>query len=113
VADSLSFEITPQDVKQRVERGETIHLIDVRRPDEHQITRIEGAELIPMDTVPRHLDRLEELAETGPLIVFCHHGIRSANVVSWLRGQGIEASQSMAGGIERWSTEVDPSVPRY
>ena len=69
--------------------------------------------LIPMDTIPRHLDRLEELAESATLIVFCHHGVRSANVVHWLRGQGIAACQSMAGGIDRWSTEVDPTVPRY
>jgi rhodanese-related sulfurtransferase len=113
VSDSLPFEITPQEVKDRADRGETMHLIDVRRPDEHQLTRIEGAELIPMDTIPRHVDRLEELAESGPLVVFCHHGIRSANVVNWLRGQGISACQSMAGGIERWSTDVDPGVPRY
>jgi rhodanese-related sulfurtransferase len=113
VSESLPFEIAPLEVKERAARGETMHLIDVRRADEHQLTRIEGAELIPMDTVPSHVDRLEELAEAGPLIVFCHHGIRSANVVSWLRGQGIEAAQSMAGGIERWSTDVDPSVPRY
>jgi rhodanese-related sulfurtransferase len=111
--DDLAFEITPQDVKQRIDRGEPVHLIDVRRPDEHAMTRIEGAELIPMDTIPRHVDQLEEWAESGPLIVFCHHGIRSANVVNWLRGQGVAACQSMAGGIERWSTEVDPSVPRY
>ena len=90
-----------------------MHLIDVRRPDEHQLTRIEGAELIPMDTVPSQLERLEELAESGSLVGFCHHGIRSATVVSWLRGQGISACQNMSGGIERWSIEVDPSVPRY
>ena len=113
MSETLAFEVTPLEVKDRAGRGETLHLIDVRRPDEHQLTRIEGAELIPMDTIPRHVDRLEELAETGPLIVFCHHGIRSANVVNWLRGQGISQSQSMAGGIERWSLEVDPSVPRY
>ena len=113
MAENLPFEITPQEVQERASRGEPLHLIDVRRPDEHQLTRIDGAELIPMDTIPRHLDRLEELAESGPLIVFCHHGIRSANVVNWLRGQGIEACQNMAGGIDRWSTEVDPSVSRY
>ena len=113
VADSLPLEITPREVKERIAQGETLHLIDVRRPDEHQLTRIATAELIPMDLVPAQLDHLEELAESGPLIVFCHHGIRSANVVNWLRGQGIQASQSMAGGIERWSTDVDPSVPRY
>jgi rhodanese-related sulfurtransferase len=109
----VDFEVTPAEVKQRQDRGESIHLIDVRRPDEHQITRIEGAELIPMDTVPQHVNQLEEMADSGTLVVFCHHGVRSANVVNWLRGQGITECQSMAGGIDRWSTDVDPSVPRY
>lgn len=111
--DTLEFEITPQQVKQLLENGEPLFLVDVRRPDEHQICHLDGAELIPMDTIPRHLDRLEELSESSTLIVFCHHGMRSANVVNWLRGQGIPACQSMAGGIDRWSTDVDPAVPRY
>ena len=88
-------------------------LIDVRRADEHQLTRIEGAELIPMDTIPRHLERLEEMAESGPLIVFCHHGVRSANVVNWLRGQGIEGPKAWREASNGGAPEVDPSVPRY
>ena len=113
MSEPLSFEVTPAAVKQRLDAGEPLLLIDVRTPEEHAITRIEGAELIPMDTVPRQLDRLEEMADTGTLVVFCHHGMRSANVVNWLRGQGVSSAQSMAGGIDRWSTEVDPAVPRY
>jgi rhodanese-related sulfurtransferase len=109
----LPFEISPTEVKQKIDSGERIFLIDVREPEEHQITRIEGAELVPMKTVPVALGALEAKADDGTLIVFCHHGMRSANVVNWLRGQGVTASQSMAGGIERWSTDVDPSVPRY
>jgi rhodanese-related sulfurtransferase len=109
----VSFEIAPFEVKQKLDAGERLVLIDVRRPDEHQITRIEGAELIPMDTIPAHLDRLDQLADEATLVVFCHHGIRSANVVNWLRGQGVENSQSMAGGIDRWSTDIDSAVPRY
>ena len=111
--DDLPFEITPQEVQELAGRSEPLHLIDVRQPDEFEITRIEGAELVPMDTVPRQLDKLEELAESGRLVVICHHGIRSAKVVNWLRGQGLTASQSLAGGIDRWSTDVNPSVPRY
>lgn len=109
----LTFEITPAEVKQRLDAGESLVLIDVRQPEEHAIARIEGSELIPMNTVPQALQALEEKADSSTLIVFCHHGVRSANVVNWLRGQGIPDCQSMAGGIDRWSTEVDPSVPRY
>lgn len=113
MSETLAFEVLPTEVRDRVGRGERLFLIDVRNPDEHQITHIDGAELIPMDTLPRNLDRLDELADQGTLIVFCHHGMRSANVVNWLRGQGVQAAQSMSGGIDRWSIDVDSSVPRY
>ena len=66
-----------------------------------------------MRTVPAELSRLDARADEAPLIVFCHHGVRSLNVVHWLREQGVAACQSMAGGIDRWSLEIDPSVPRY
>lgn len=105
------MEIAPKDVRRRLDEGERIRLIDVREPAEYQVARIDGAELIPMRTVPQALPSLD--ADDTPLIVYCHHGIRSLNVVSWLRQQGIENALSMAGGIDRWSLEVDPSVPRY
>ena len=88
-------------------------LIDVREPEEFAITRIEGATLIPMREIPASLQQLEAKAEGNPLIVFCHHGVRSLNVVHWLREQGVRACQSMAGGIDAWSALVDPSVARY
>ncbi len=110
---SLPLELPPQEVKSRVDAGEKIHLIDVREQFEYDVTRIEDAELIPMNTVPERLQYLEGLGEESTLIVFCHHGMRSLNVVNWLRQQGVEACQSMSGGIEAWSLIVDPSVPRY
>lgn len=105
------MEIDPKEVKRRLDAGEKIRLLDVREPFEHQQSRIEGAELIPMRTVPQSLDSLRAAPE--PLVVFCHHGMRSMQVVEWLRGQGLEDCQSMAGGIDRWSLQIDPSVPRY
>lgn len=109
----LPPEITPRDVQRRLQFGEKFALIDVREPGEFQLARIAGAELIPMRAVPAELSRLDAQAEETPLIVFCHHGVRSLNVVHWLREQGVGACQSMAGGIDRWSLEIDPSVPRY
>ena len=88
-------------------------LIDVREPEEFAITRIQGAALIPMRSVPANLQQLEAKAGEAILIVFCHHGVRSLNVVHWLREQGVSACQSMAGGIDLWSVMVDTSVPRY
>ncbi len=110
---TLAWEITPREVKQLLDAGENIHLVDVREPEEFQITHIAGAELIPMRTVPAALQKIEGLADEATVVVFCHHGVRSMQVVNWLREQGVVACQSMAGGIERWSTEVDPTVPRY
>jgi rhodanese-related sulfurtransferase len=88
-----------------------VRLIDVREPEEHDICRIEGARLIPMRSVPEHLQELDD--DGPPLIVFCHHGVRSLSVVDWLRRQGVENCRSMAGGIDLWSLQVDPAVPRY
>ena len=107
------IETTPRDVKKRLDAGESLRLIDVREPFEFAITRIEGAELIPMGTVPARLQHLDATADAATLIVFCHHGVRSLNVAHWLREQGVTACQSMSGGIDRWSAEVDTSVPQY
>jgi rhodanese-related sulfurtransferase len=106
-----SLEITPREVKQRLDSGEKLRLIDVREPFEFQQAHIEGSELIPMRGVPQALPSLE--SEDAPLIVFCHHGMRSLQVVNWLREQGVGHCSSMAGGIDCWSLEIDSTVPRY
>lgn len=108
----VPLETTPQEIKRRLDAGE-IHLIDVREPHEYTLARIEGSELIPMQWVPARLQQLESRADERPLIVYCHHGVRSLNVVNWLREQGVESCQSMSGGIDAWSLTVDPAVPRY
>jgi rhodanese-related sulfurtransferase len=105
------IEITPAEVADLLKAGEPIRLIDVREPAEHAICHIEGATLIPMQTVPQ---RLNELDDDGPRIVaFCHHGVRSLSVADWLRRHGVENCQSMSGGIDLWSLQIDPTVPRY
>src|SRR5215831_1072452 len=106
------MEVTAQEVKRRLDAGEPLALIDVREPFEYRIARIEPAESIPMQTVPEHLAALREKAVSAPLIVLCHHGVRSLNVVQWLRRQGVENCWSLAGGIDLWSLEIDPTVPR-
>jgi rhodanese-related sulfurtransferase len=109
----LPIETSPQDIQRRIDAGEPLLLIDVREPEEFAITRIEGATLIPMREIPASLQQLEAKSGEATLIVFCHHGVRSLNVAHWLREQGVPACQSMAGGIDAWSTQIDPSVPRY
>jgi rhodanese-related sulfurtransferase len=110
VLASPNFEITPQDVRRRIESGEKLRLIDVREPFEVQQASIAGAEVIPMREIPKALAALED--EEAPIIVFCHHGMRSLQVVGWLQEHGVNCL-SMAGGIDRWSLEIDPKVPRY
>lgn len=105
------LEITVRDTKALLDRGEPLLLIDVREPEEHATARIEGAELIPMGSVPQRVMHFEDRDE--PVILFCHHGVRSLHVAAWLRERGVENAQSMAGGIDQWSREIDPSVPRY
>ena len=88
-----------------------VRLIDVREPWEYATAHIEGSTLIPMGefTARAH----QELDPDDRLLVLCHHGARSLSVTNWLRQQGYDAAQSVAGGIEAWSWHVDTTVPRY
>lgn len=105
-----NLEITPAEVKQRLDKGDKLTLIDVREPWEFDVCKIAGAMLIPMGTVPANLQALDSDDE---IVCYCHRGMRSLDVAVWLRGQGVAKVKSLAGGIERWSLEIDPNVPRY
>jgi rhodanese-related sulfurtransferase len=105
-----NIEITPREVNDLLARDDKVLFVDVREPWEYQTTHIEGSVLIPLGQIPSNLARLENAEQ---LVLFCHHGIRSLDAAAWLRSQGVEGARSMTGGIERWSTEIDPSVPRY
>jgi rhodanese-related sulfurtransferase len=109
--NELPIEITPAEVGDLRKAGTPLRLIDVREPAEHAICHIEGATLIPMRSVPQHLNELDDPAQR--IVVFCHHGARSLLVTDWLRRQGLENCQSMSGGIDLWSVQIDPGVPRY
>lgn len=111
MADEL--EISPQAAFERLSARKDAILIDVREADEFALARIEGSTLIPMRSIPPSLHKLEGLADSQDLLILCHHGVRSLQVVAWLRAQGLENCFSVAGGIDRWSRELDPSVPRY
>jgi adenylyltransferase/sulfurtransferase len=104
------LEISPRELKERLDLGENILLVDVREPHEYAICQIEGAKLIPMGSVPANLQKLDTDED---VVCYCHHGMRSLDVANWLRAQGIKSAKSLAGGIDRWSIEIDPTVPRY
>lgn len=86
-------------------------LLDVREPWEVHLANLSGATLMPMGDVPSRAH--QELDPDQPIVVLCHHGARSLSVTMWLRDQGFEHVQSLAGGIDRWSRFIDPAVPRY
>jgi rhodanese-related sulfurtransferase len=106
----MNYEITPQELRERQERHEEIILLDVREHWERQTASIADSTHIPMGDIPASL---RELDPDKHIVVYCHHGVRSLNVTDWLRKQGYEKTQSMAGGIDRWSTQIDAAVPRY
>lgn len=102
--------VRPGEVRQRMLDGERVRLIDVREPAEHEIASVEGAELLPLS---RFNEWAGQLNEDDELIIMCHHGGRSAQVCQFLATRGFENLSNLTGGIDLWSTEVDPSVPRY
>src|SRR5215813_3176968 len=105
----VPLEIDVKTAADLLARGKPLLLVDVREPWEHEICRIPGAQLIPMGSIPANLQALDT---DDPVICYCHHGMRSLDVAVWLRAQGIAHAQSLAGGIDRWSQHIDPSVPR-
>ena len=104
------FEISVQAASALLQEGKT-QIIDVREPWEYSTAHIEGSVLIPMGEIPARAH--QELDPEARLLVMCHHGARSLSVTNWLRQQGFESAQSIAGGIDAWSREIDPKVPRY
>jgi len=105
----LDHEISPTQAAALIREGKA-RLVDVREPWEFATAHIEGSLAMPMGDVPT---RVQELDPLERMVVVCHHGVRSMNVTVWLRRQGFEQAQSMRGGIDAWSAEVDPRVPRY
>ncbi len=106
----LDYEISPSEAANLL-REQEARLIDVREPWELAAAHIEGSVAMPMGEVAARAN--QELDPDERLIVVCHLGIRSMNVTAWLRDQGFERVQSLRGGIDAWSAEVDPAVSRY
>jgi len=109
---SEAYEIEPVEAQKQLSSKAAV-LLDVREPEEFAVAHLENSVLMPMQSIPPQLQRVEQMADENTLLVLCHHGVRSLQVVAWLRAQGIEKCYSVTGGIDRWSRELDPSVTRY
>lgn len=110
-SENMDYEITPEEVKAKLDQKQAFTLLDVREPWEFETAKISGAKLMPMGDVPTRAH--QELDPDDEIVVVCHHGVRSMNVTVWLRQQGFEKAQSMRGGIDAWSRTVDATVPKY
>jgi adenylyltransferase/sulfurtransferase len=104
------FEIDVTELKSWMDEGRPVTVLDVRNPEEYAIGRIQGSVLIPLHELK---DRLGELNPADMIVAHCHHGMRSARAIQFLREMGFDRTRNLAGGIDSWSEEVDPSVPRY
>jgi rhodanese-related sulfurtransferase len=103
-------QISAAELRARLESPEKPMVLDIREPDEIAIARFAGAKEIPMNDVP---GRLAEIPADAEIVVLCHHGMRSAHVAGFLADRGYAHVANLVGGIDAWSLQVDPSVPRY
>lgn len=106
------WELSPTRVKEMIDAGEDVTLLDCRLGKEKAVAEIDGAVFIPMQELPDRVAELDDYLDRK-LVVFCHAGMRSLKVTQFLRERGFEDVWSMAGGIDLWSQAVDSTVPRY
>ena len=113
MADLPPLEISVQETQRLLAaKGADLRLIDVRDPDEYEYCRLPHAELIPLSTLPA--DAAAKLPDNdAPILLYCHHGMRSARAAEMLRQLGYKNARSVAGGIDLWSREIDSTVARY
>jgi rhodanese-related sulfurtransferase len=108
----MPHEITPRELAKQIENGQSVHLVDVRQVWENQIAKLPGSQLIPLNELPTRAFEIPSDSATL-LVLYCHHGIRSMSAAECLQRLGHANVRSLAGGIDAWSCEVDPTVPRY
>ncbi|HLL74083.1 MAG TPA: rhodanese-like domain-containing protein [Pyrinomonadaceae bacterium] len=104
-------EITATELKQRLDRGDDLQIVDVREQKEYDAARLENSKLIPLGEVVNRMGEIDASRET---VVHCKGGVRSAKAIEALRRSGFQGRLiNLKGGITAWSDEVDPSVPKY
>ena len=107
--DMKDLQITVEQLKQKLDKGEKPFILDVREHSEYRIANL-GGKLIPLGEIPK---RINELKKDAEIIVHCHHGGRSQRAVEFLYEQGFTDVKNLVGGIDAWSTRIDPNIPKY
>lgn len=108
----MAREITVQDLADRQAKGRPVYLLDVRQPEENALAALPDSVLIPMQDLPRRWSEIQPPPGTE-VVVYCHHGIRSRMAANFLTRCGFQNVFSLVGGIDAWSTQIDPKTPRY
>jgi rhodanese-related sulfurtransferase len=103
-------QLTPQELKNKIDANDNIFLLDVREPFEFSYAHIENSVLIPLNDIPQNLQQIDFDKE---IVVVCHHGIRSQQAAIFLAQVGFKNVRNLSGGIDAWSLECDQAVPRY
>src|SRR5262245_33753701 len=104
--------IDARQLADRLAAGQPVHLVDIRQPWEHETAALPGSQLVPLDQLAARAAEIQP-AQDALVVVYCHHGIRSQAGAAILRQLGFDGAVSLAGGIDAWSLQVDPRVPRY
>lgn len=102
--------ISPEHLKEMLDGGKAPRLIDVRDPWEFELCRIPGSENIPMSELSGKLEHIDHQAD---LVLICHHGVRSRQVVAYLESAGFTLVQNLDGGVDGWAVAIDPDMPQY
>jgi len=100
-----------EELARALTKREKLRLIDVREPEEFAICKINGAELIPMSELPNRVRDI--LSSTEPVVLYCHHGVRSEYAMRWLHARGAQNIGHLEGGIDAWAERIAPDMPRY
>ena len=106
----MTFDLTPKGLKARLDRHEPVVLLDVREHWETVLSRLDHSIHIPIEELEHRTDELDSQEE---IVVYCHHGVRSAAVAGYLRGLGFTRVKSLDGGLDGWARDVDPEMRRY
>lgn len=108
----MSFQLSPAELAAKLQSPQPPHLLDVRNPEEFEYVALPGATLIPLGELSLRAEEIEAWKDEE-IVVYCHHGIRSLHAIGMLRPLGFSKLLNLSGGIDRWTDEVDPKLPRY